>query len=213
MWVFLPVLLGCSEPISLPSTTPAPETVAVGEKLEVREKRPLWQSKEPGPPPPEVALSAGQCNDFVDGGPVKGPDCVTDQIACGQTVIGHTRGGVDRFDTHFWEKKQCWPGTVNHNTGDERVYRLNLPDGKIMATATLDTPCADLDLMGFRWTGDTCPTVEHAVNQCESMRKPGKTREKIHMVSDRASQWFLVVEGADDQEGAFAITVQCGPWY
>lgn len=212
MWVAL-LWSACSEPIALPSSEPAPQTVAPGEILEVREKTVLWQGKEPGPPPPEVALTSAQCGEFLDGGPVKGPDCFTGVVACGQTIIGHTRGGVNRYDTRFWEAKQCWPGTVNHTSGDERVYRLSLPDGKVMATVTLDTPCADLDLMGFRYEGEGCPTVDHQVTQCESMRKPGTKREKVHLVSDRPSQWVLVVEGADDAEGAFGLTVQCGPWY
>lgn len=209
-------LVGCDGPIALPSSDPIEDEALdpeAGAKLQVREKRVIWQGKEPGPPPPAEAITGSQCDEITDGGPVKGPEpCVTDVISCDQTIIGHTKGGVDYFDTRFWEKKFCWPATENHNSGDERVYRLDLPDGKIMATVTLDTPCADLDMMGIRWEGGGCPTIDHQINQCESMRKNGTRRERINMVSDRESTWFIVVEGVRDEEGAFALTVQCGPW-
>ena len=213
----IPLLLaffGCNEPIALPSADPAPAEAAdapAGKKLQVREKRVIWQGKEPGPPPPEPGITSSRCNDLRDGGEVNGPDCITDTIECGEVIIGHTRGGVDRFDTRFWEKNFCWPATENHNTGDERVYKLTLPEGKVMATVTLDTPCTDLDMMAFRYEGKGCPAG--GVKQCESMRKNGTRRERINLVSERESNWLIVVEGVDDNEGPFSVTVQCGDWF
>lgn len=212
MLTLLIALTACNQPPSLPSPEPPPTEVEPGTRMEVRERIPLWRSNS-GPPPPEAGITGGQCNDMLDGGPVNGPDCVTDTLECGQTIVGHTRGGVDRFSTAFWEQKFCWPATEDHDGGDERVYRLMMPEGRVKATITLDTPCADLDLMAFPWQGETCPTLSQRITKCESMRKAGTRREQIQAVSSNGSPWLLVVEGIGDEEGAFSLTVQCGDWY
>ena len=49
------LLAACDGPIALPSTDPIEKEAMdpePGEKLQVREKRVIWQGKEPGPPPP-----------------------------------------------------------------------------------------------------------------------------------------------------------------
>ncbi|MBX2800251.1 MAG: hypothetical protein KTR31_21405 [Myxococcales bacterium] len=179
-------------------------------KMKVRERRHVLPGMSSTPPPPEEAVTSGQCGDLTDGGPVAGPDCVTATISCGETVIGHTRGGVDQFDTAFWEKKFCWPATVPHDSGDERVYRLEMPDGEWRAYVWLDTPCADLDMMAALHTGDTCPTLGHNVRRCESgLQKGSGQREMMELVHQGKATWYIVVEGSGDDEGAFALHVQC----
>lgn len=161
-------------------------------------------------PPPPVALDATQCNDLTDGGEVK-DGCITDTIECGQTVVGHTRGGIDAFNTRFWEKHFCWPGTVPHDGGDERVYRFTATE-KGRVYFTLDTPCANLDMMAIRWEGRGCPEMNSEIEDCEAKVKKGTTREAVDVPAKPGWEYLVVVEGSGDEEGPFAVTAQCGPW-
>jgi len=172
-----------------------------------------------GPPPgadpqqpvgPEPVLTNESCDQLDDGGPVAGPECITAEITCGETVIGHTRGGTQSFDSKFYDKKFCTPATTNHDGGDERVYRLKMPAGDWTATAWLDTPCADLDLAGIEVSaGDTCPTMESAVPRCDMWPQGHGKRESIELTSQEPTTWLLVVEGKNDQEGPFGLHVTC----
>lgn len=180
-------------------------------KFPLRERRHILPGMSSTPPPPEAAVTSSQCDDLSDGGPVGGPGCVTSPISCGETVIGHTVGGVRRFDTKFYEKKFCWPATVQHDGGEERVYRLEMPDGEWRAFVWMDSPCADLDLFAVKWNGDDCPTMDHNIAQCESNLQRRVGNERVELVHQGTATWYLVVEGSGDEEGAFALHVQCRP--
>jgi len=112
--------------------------------------------------------------------------------------------------TRWYERSHCTPATTNHDGGDERIYRLEIPDGEWHVDVWLDTPCADLDLAAFLWNDTTrCPTG--TVDRCDMWPKPGTEREYLQIVSQRKSNWLLVVEGKDSEEGPFALHVQCKP--
>jgi hypothetical protein len=177
--------------------------------LKLRERRLILPGVSNIPPPPEPAVSSSQCGDMRDGGPVDGGGCVTSEIRCGETVIGHTRGGVRQFDTDWWESNFCWPATYDHDGGDERIYRLEMPQGEWRAFVWLDSPCADLDLMAFKWDDTDCPPKGANVTHCECNRDSGARNEKVELVHQGNATWFVVVEGVDDEEGAFALHVQC----
>jgi len=183
-----------------------------GLRLPFKERVYILPGSDSRPPVPEWAVQEEQCDDLDHGGPNNGPDCITDTISCGDTLIGHTRGGVTRFDSKFYEKHFCTPYTTNHDSGEERVYQLEMPEGDWKAFVYLDTPCADLDMAGIRWSGDTCPTVRHTPTQCEMYPDAyGGGREYMELVSQGNSTWLIVVEGKNDDEGAFALHVQCRP--
>lgn len=175
----------------------------------------IRQGHRNGPPPPAPGITAGQCNDMSDGGALMGgSSCITGVLECGQTITGHTGGGVTQFDSEFYAKKFCTPQTTDHSGGGERIYKLHLEDPTV-AVVTLDTPCADLDLFGVKWPDRSstpeCPNIGHNIKQCEANRKDGTTREEIRLNTD--GDWLIVVEGVDANEGAFALTVQCGTWF
>lgn len=178
-------------------------------KLKVRERRHLLPGFDSSPPPPEPAIDSSQCDDLSEGGLVNGPDCATASIHCGDTIIGHTVGGVQRYGTRFYERNFCTPALIEHNGGDERVYKLVMPPGDQKAFVYLDTPCADLSIAAIKSNDDTCPTDSTVIPQCEMFPKKGTSREKLEIVSQNASTWWIVVEGRDDEEGPFAIHVQC----
>ena len=163
-------------------------------------------------PWPVPGITSSQCDDLTDGGMVRSDGCITMEIRCGETIVGHTRGGVNHFDTKFYEKGFCTPATTNHNGGDERVYLFRTPPGKHRVYFTLDTPCADLDVSAMRWSGDACPTDPRTLGDCEMIQKTGTTRERVSVPAMDQWTYLVVVEGKDDEEGAFALTAQCGPW-
>ncbi|MBN2798837.1 MAG: hypothetical protein JXX28_06775 [Deltaproteobacteria bacterium] len=211
LWMLLSLLACSGRPAATPVPTSQPPPPAQVGTVTAAHTAPAVPAPVSAPPPSDDG-GALSCRD-ASGGPVSGPDCVTATISCGDTVRGNTRGGTQRFDTQFYEKKHCWPGTVNKDGGDERVYRLTLPRARLKATVTLNTPCADLDVMAFPWTGDTCPSVDHNVLRCECMRKEGRQSETLQLVSQNTDTWYIVVEGRDAEEGAFELSVACGEWY
>jgi hypothetical protein len=141
-------------------------------------------------------------------------ECLTAEIKCGDTVVGHTRGGISRFDSEFYAKNFCTPATTEHTSGDERVYLLRLPEEPTRALVYLDTPCANLDIAAFSTSGggETCPDASTAISRCEMNVRPGHTREQVDLFAKNTMEWWIVVEGQKDEEGAFALTVQCEKW-
>jgi len=203
-------LTGCCVPLTWPSEEGAfDHDLTANLKLKTRERQWLLPGVNSTPPPPEPAVTSGQCDELSDGGPVAGPGCITSTIQCGDTIIGHTAGGVDRFDTRFYEKKFCWPGTVQHDGGGERVYKLEMPSGEWRAFVWMDSPCADLDLFALKWDGDDCPTEASMVRQCEAVLKAGKKQELVELVHQGEATWYVVVEGRGAEEGAFALHIAC----
>lgn len=209
MLFFLPALVACSFDLTLPPEEAAPEGEPTVGRVKMRERRNILPGNISGPPPPEPGITRDECDAIQDGGPMKGDDCVTDVIRCGDTVVGHTIGGVNRYNTRFYEKNFCTPSTTNHNGGDERVYRLDVPDGDHTALVTMDSPCADLDLAALKARPGACPREGHSLPQCEMNPKDGTQRETVRLVTQNASTWYIVVEGKDEHEGAFALHVQC----
>ncbi len=201
-------LTACEFGFTLPSEDPYPEGPARPSKTDIRTRRAILPGTLKGPPPPDQGIRTYQCDDMTDGGAVKGPSCVTDTITCGQTVVGHTRGGSNNFTTRFYEKQYCWPATVQKDGGDERVYRFELPE-QTRAYIVLDTPCADLDVAAIKWNGSECPSEANRVTQCDMLRKDGNERETVIIEAIQPTSWLLAVEGVGSEEGAFALTVQC----
>ncbi|MCB9668561.1 MAG: hypothetical protein H6736_03200 [Alphaproteobacteria bacterium] len=177
---------------------------------------PLPANISDGPPIPDPPIHRDQCADIQDGGPLGGPEpCVTSEIHCDEMIIGHTIGGVDEYDTTFYEKKFCWPKLIDHDGGDERVYKLVMPPGEWRAWATLHTPCADLDVAAIRYDKPGCPDFNSTIHQCEMKPQSSTRSERIEMTSQtRPGQnaiWYIVVEGKNNHEGPFSLHVQCAP--
>ena len=167
---------------------------------------------------PAPGITAMQCNDLTAGGPVNGPDCITAEIKCGETIVGHTRGGVNRYNTRFYERNTCWPGTRNHNGGDERVYmfvadkspRFQAGEERQRISIYFDTPCADLTFTWMQYdVVGKCPAPDAAVRRCDSMN-PFNRKRRENVTVDRGEVLYFLVEGGDEHEGAFSISLECG---
>lgn len=181
-----------------------------GLRFEAKPRESLLARSTFGFPEPAKGIVGSQCDDITDGGPLSGPGCATSELKCNETIIGHTVGGNKNFDTTFYEKKFCTPATTNHDGGQERVYRLELPEGDWSAAITLDTPCANLDLFAIRWDDAECPNPDHLVPNCEATVGDWK-RKSVRVASNHKSTWWVVVEGVGNEEGAFSLTTQCAP--
>lgn len=161
-------------------------------------------------PEPGSTFGDEDCDKVEPGEPVPDGQCITARIRCGDEITGHTQGsGVARFDTKFYERFQCTPSTTNHDSGDERVYELLLPEGEHTADVYLETPCANLDLAAIKYGGEACPDLGSVVNQCEMWPKPRSKSEHVKLVSQGESRWLIVVEGQGDEEGPFQLRVEC----
>ncbi|MFT7517902.1 MAG: hypothetical protein ACI9MC_000026 [Kiritimatiellia bacterium] len=174
-----------------------------------------------GPGGPAPGISGGQCSELQDGGKPKGPSCLTDTIKCGQTIIGHTKGGTNQYNTRFYERNTCWPGTRNHNGGDERVYQFVANDSprfkkgeqRQRVTVWFDTPCADLTFSAmYTKKKNQCPGPQDSVGWCDSANPFTRksNRNKMNMTVDQGEVYYFFVEGADEEEGPFSITLECG---
>ena len=211
----LPLLIvflsGCCPclPSSIVEDGPAhPSPLAPDTRFETEPRESLFPRALHGFPEPAIGIVSSQCDDLKDGGAVNGPGCITAKLKCNETVIGHTVGGVKKFDSKFYEKKFCTPRITNHDGGDERIYRLDMPKGEWTAVVTLDSPCATLDLFAVKWNGDKCPTMSHQIPQCEAA-VGSERRKSVRLVSQHPTSWYVAVEGLGDEEGAFSLTTQC----
>ena len=133
--------------------------------------------------------------------------CVTKELSCGQTVEGHTKGGVDHWSNAFYRGKACTPLPQDYD-GPERVYRLVLP-ARQLADITLATPCADLDLFGMVWSETTrCPGEEHNVTVCDA--DVDTDGGHLRLFTDHHPQTYLVVvDGKRAAEAPFRLKVEC----
>jgi hypothetical protein len=210
----LSAMIACDYGFTLPSDDPGPSgPVSPGQKLGIRYRVPILPGGVTGPPPPDAGLTASQCDDMQDGGPLMGDsECLSGTITCGDVIIGNTRGGVKRYDTKFYEHSFCTPGTTQHDGGDERVYLLELTEPQVRAIVYLDTPCANLDLAAVKYNSDYCPSDSSNIPQCEMYPKSGTTREKVDLYNNNPTKWYIIVEGQGNEEGSFALTVQCEKW-
>jgi hypothetical protein len=218
MVFFLSTLLGCGILPTQGGDEPAPsadQKVEVG-KQPVRTKRTLvLPGRITKPPPPAEVIGRSDCKTITDGGKLYPDGWTTGTITCGETVIGHTRGGVKLFDTRFYEYHYCTPATTQHSGGDERVYRLQMPEGRLRAWVTLDTPCDDLDVAALKGKWKNPPSTSSVHAQCEMGVEDRTKRETLLPLVQEAGkniEWLIIVEGKGDAEGAFALTVQCDEW-
>jgi hypothetical protein len=204
-------LLACEYGLTLPSTEAGPEgPLIASQTTKARERVTILPQDERAPPPPvEAGIYASQCGDLTDGGAVGLSNCLTAEIHCGETIVGHTVGGVQRISSRWMASSFCVPDVVAHDKGHERMYLLRTPDHDQTATITLDTPCTDLDVFAFPFPRAECPNGDTIVSRCEMFPEDGTAREQIEVVTQSPGDWFIVVDGKSNNEGAFSLSVQC----
>lgn len=156
----------------------------------------------------DADTDSGDC-DPLDPGPVPGPDCLSGSIACGSSVTGTTVGGSDVLDEAFYEAVFCFVPSDTY-AGAERVYTFVLPAATV-ASIALDSPCADLDLVVVRWEEEKrCPRENSLTGACDADAGPGDGRvDDLWSSNDDDARYLLVVDGKDDVEHNFTLSVTC----
>lgn len=138
---------------------------------------------------------------------IGGPDCVTDELRCDETHYATTEGGENNFTgdeySSFWA---CAVVGTESYTGGERVYEFQHP-GTGDVTIGLSSPCGDLDLFAIFWEGDTCPSPDGAVSECEGSHDQGD--DSFVIWNNEPRRYLVVVEGENGEELPFALTAVC----
>lgn len=134
--------------------------------------------------------------------------CAIAPISCGDTITGSNAGQPSHFDDDFTRGKFCAPQTNKYGEAPEAVYALHLPEDTL-ATVTLDTPCADLDLFSVRWGNpQRCPGVGTGTGECEGSTKGARDQIRIMSVG-RAEDHLVWVDGKRGATGNFSLKVEC----
>ena len=135
------------------------------------------------------------------------PECVTQEISCGDVIKGTIEGGSTVFSN---ESGMAWEWCSGHSTGSqlagpERVYRLNVDAGSTYVTPRLKS-CEPLQLLWYQ-TNQACPT-ERVL--CSYITVDGSRDQTDDiLLAGNGTIWF-VVEGIDGTSGNFELTVECG---
>jgi len=137
--------------------------------------------------------------------------CIASQIACGDTVEGHSAAGKKKWGDEFYRGAKCVPSSYNYDAAPEMTYRLKLKPNQ-EAIVKLISDCGDLDLFGFRWEDKDleCPAARHygRIAECEMEDTPRGGAIKLTAVNKPVN--FLVgVDGKKGATGNYRISVTC----
>lgn len=145
-------------------------------------------------------------------------ECVSQAIACGQTIVATTQGGTNYFNDDMYVDWTCTPTPDGQYAGAEKVFALEVPLGQT-ATITLEAPCEDLDVMALRWEfwerDGECPYPGISLVDCEM--DEGRGGGEIVVTADfndpsgedPNTSFLVVVEGPDGEQTPFALSVAC----
>lgn len=134
--------------------------------------------------------------------------CVTDTIACGETIYANNLGGSTQFEADG-QFEQC-SGTASGDdfAGPERVYRFDAPAGTNSVHVQVDS-CRRTWLLWYQGS-QQCPSTDELVT-CSYPPGYGNSfnsQGEDIIVGPGGTIWF-VVEGYQNDGGNFAITVDC----
>ena len=147
------------------------------------------------------------CDDPPAGAAIGGPDCVTDSLACGDSIIDNTEGGGFDWEGDAYQGWYCLISTATDYGGPERVYAFDHP-GTGNVTFSLSSPCADLDLVALHWSDeDTCPLAEYSVLECEG--DDGSGTNSFTIWNNEAARYLVIVDGDDSAGAPFQLSVSC----
>jgi len=145
-------------------------------------------------------------HDFPSPAPI---ECVSDELSCGETRAGSTRGGTMDFDGSIYQGWFCFPSSGGYE-GAERVFAWEHPGGG-NATLQLDSPCGELDLIVVRWpyfhTEDECPTGGSTSVICDASTGAGS--DSVTVFESDPAYYLVIVDGPNGDEENFAITAEC----
>lgn len=147
------------------------------------------------------------CDDPPAAAGLDGPDCVTTSIGCNDSLVGTTEGGTDVMDGESYQNWYCTPSTASEYGGLERVYEFQHP-GKGNVEITLETPCADLDLVAIYWESDECPLPEYSILECDAKVGTDSTHS-LTIWNNEPRRYLVVVDGIAGAEVPFRLSTSC----
>ena len=134
--------------------------------------------------------------------------CTQGRLTCGDVVEGSNAPGRFTFDDDFYQHMLCTPERNHYDEAPAAVYRLEIP-ADVMATVTLISDCAELDIASYRWEeDDRCPNVKHPRAQCEmdvSDRGGHITISTVNVPENH----LLIIDGQKGETGNFRVKVDC----
>lgn len=139
-------------------------------------------------------------------------ECVTTEVYCGENVIGTTKGGLTNFDSDDYTAWFC-SGVPDKYKGPERVFLFEHPGDSDNVDITLTSECDDLDLFVFQWEYWTseayCPSEANAISNCDDAT--GNGGGTVRIWDNRASHYFIVIDGKEMVEDQFKLYIDCDP--
>lgn len=137
-----------------------------------------------------------------------GPDCVTENVGCGDEIEATTAGGSSAFVGEDYTSWFCFTNVESHAyDGSERVYAIDLAETDI-AHVTLESPCDDVDLAVVSWTPeDTCPTSAANLSTCEGGDREGGDSARLD--GDIGARWLIIVEPKRGEDTNFRLRIEC----
>lgn len=150
------------------------------------------------------------CDQSISTGP---PDeaCVTSSLSCDTRKLDTLKRGNAEFGADEYQAWYCgWTGG-DPWSGRERVYSFSHP-GTGTVTFTLDTPCAEMDLVVVRWgyfaSEGSCPTESTSlISECEMDMANGDGEVSIY--ASTPADYLVIVDGVDAAEENFSLEIDC----
>jgi hypothetical protein len=137
-----------------------------------------------------------------------GEACLTETIACGDTVYGTNVGGSLHYGAGPGDQFEQCAGSSGGTDfdGPERVYRLETDPGTLAVNITMDS-CTDSEMMIHR-SADACPVGRIAA--CSYLTSgTDRQQSETSVLVTGTGVLNLVVEGIGNDGGNFTFTVEC----
>jgi hypothetical protein len=151
------------------------------------------------------------CDQSISTGPPTN-DCVTSTLSCDTRKIDTLKRGYALYGAAAYQAWYCgWTGG-DPWSGSERVYAFEHP-GTGTVTFTLDTPCAEMDLVVLRWgyfaSEGTCPTESTSlISECEMDMDSGDSGQ-VSVYASSPADYLVIVDGVDGAEENFSLEIAC----
>lgn len=134
--------------------------------------------------------------------------CVTDEIACGQTLRGTIRGGSDVLENapdHTFEQCSGQGPFGDPLDGPERVYKVDTTGYDTVSVRLVS--CERLQLLWY-WTADGCP--QDTLGACSYVTVDGSTDQSEDILLPAYNVLWFAIEGLAGSDGNYELHVECG---
>lgn len=139
-------------------------------------------------------------------------ECFTDFISCGEQILVTTGGGTNFFNNDVYTSWYAMNSKGATYDGPERGFYFMHPGDSSAAVVTLESPCADMDLLYFKsydmgdcYTGTCAPCQQDNEISDESYYQ----NDSFEIFDTNPNSYLIIVEAADNGEHPFVLTVDC----